>query len=130
MVGVLLYSPEDLKDFEGSDPVARAAKLITKVYEQSAGQPLADTTLVPFESTRPGVKRSTTSWRATIRERPVLMKASKVLVEIAPGWVAQITVQGTLDDDGLTRRVLETLSTTSEPECYWQFIRQHFPEMR
>lgn len=128
--GVLLYSTQDLKDFEGSDLVARAAKLITKVYEQSVGQPLTDATLVPFESIRPGAKRWIASWRATLRGRPVLMEASKVFVEIAPGWVVQITVQGTSDDEGLTRRLLETLSTSSEPECYWPFIRQYFPEMR
>lgn len=51
--------------------------------------------------------------------------ATKVFAEIAPEWVAQITVQGTKssDDDAMIRHILQTLETTSDPDGYRPAVR-------
>ena len=154
--GVLLYSALDLKDFEGPDLVARAAKLITKVYEKSVGQSIpaelepfetqqAETTkwidsewrdllgvlekeVTLFQPSRSGAMKWSSSWKMERAGERFEAKASKIFLEIAPGWIAQITVNP--DDDALARSILETLRITSDPQCYWPFIRKHYPNVR
>jgi ankyrin repeat protein len=126
--GVWLYSAQELEGLEGPDLVTRATNFITKVYEKRSGRPLASVQVQPFQSSLPG----TVKWSASlgVAEKPggrFEILAHKVFAEIAPGWVAQITVGGTSDDNGLFQHILETLRTTAQPECYMPFLRQHFP---
>lgn len=55
----------------------------------------------------------------------------KIFFQIAPGWAAQITArpraQRSPIDDALALHVLEGIKTTSDPDCYWPFIRRVFP---
>jgi hypothetical protein len=159
--GVILYSEQELKDFEGPDLVTRAARLITKVYEKRIGRPLASVKLEPFdpsgktkwgdtdwsslldalrkevtsfESSRPGAMKWTAAAHVERAGQQFELQDSKIFVEITPGWVAQISAGTTASwppfDDELARSILETLSATSDPECYKPFIRKYFPNIR
>jgi len=134
MAGVRLYSEQELEHFEGSDLVARAARLIATIYEKGIGVPLKNVKLEPFQSRRSGTMKW--SFVANVKRagRQYELQDAKIFAEIAPGWVAQITAGTAASsppfDDGLARQVVETLSSTSESECYWPFIRQHFPSVR
>lgn len=128
VVGVLLFSAQELDEYVGNDLVTRASNRITKIYEKSVGKPLANVKLEAIP--RVGAMK----WSATLtvergRQRKE-MQTSKIFAEIVAGWVAQITVSGTSDDDGLALHILEILGTTSEPECYWPLIRKYFPNIR
>jgi hypothetical protein len=119
LAGVLLWSESDLAHFEGPDLISRAAKRITQEYEKRQGRPLTDVQLIPFESIiRVGAMKWLASWPGEYAGKAALLKASKVLVEIAPAWIAQITVAGTQDDDRLAKKILEALDTSSDPNCY------------
>ena len=128
IAGALLYSAEELKDFEGADLVTRAAKMVTEIYEKNMDVAYARAELVPFQSSRPGTMKWTIAADAEQAGRQVEVSASKIFVEIAPAWVAQITVMP--DDDDLTRSIIATLASTSASECYWPFIRQYLPQVR
>jgi len=55
------------------------------------------------------------------------MRLKKVLIELLPGRVAQITIvdpQGNFHDD-LAREILRTISATTQPDCYWPFLQEH-----
>jgi len=129
-VGVMLYSTKELEGYEGNDLLTRTSNLITKNYQQKIGKSPASKKLVSFSSPRSGTMKWSASWHSVGKDgRPVELRTDKVLWEISPGWVAQITVNGTSDDDGLARGILETLNATSKPEGYWPFIRRHFPKV-
>lgn len=125
--GIFLYSAKELEEFEGPDLVTRAARLLTRSYEKRLGLSIDRESLVPFKSQQSGTIKWSISWP---RERGGQYRASKIFVEIAPRWVAQITVTGAADEDALARHILETLNSTSDPECYWPFIRKNFPNLQ
>jgi hypothetical protein len=156
--GVILYSASELKDLDGPDLVTRAAKFITQGYAEEIGKLPASVKIVPFELSgrknwksrewsglldtlrkevplfpfpSTGAIKWTAVWYVERAGQQYEVQDSKILVEIAPGWVAQITA-GTTDswppfDDGLARSILETLNSTSDKECFWPFIRKHYP---
>lgn len=118
--GVLFLLPRSLQGVEGATLVERAANLVTRVHEKAVGQPLTGVELIPFDSARPGTWR----WRAapvTQAEKRIDFP-SKILVDLSPNAVVQITVTGTADDDSLARRIIEALRTTTDPECYWPVL--------
>ncbi|WP_333840759.1 hypothetical protein [Pelomicrobium sp.] len=118
--GLLFWLPQLLKDVEGATLLEQARTLITREYEKALGQRLPNVELLPFESARPG----TWKWVAgplTQGDRLIELP-TKIIVDLSPDAVMQITVQGTPDDDGLARPIVESLKTTSDPECYWQLL--------
>jgi len=44
---------------------------------------------------------------------------TRIIVDLSPHAVMHFTIDGTQDNDRLAQRILETLRTTSELECYW-----------
>lgn len=121
-VGVRFLLASQLEGVAGATLVERAANRITQEYEKALGQPLPGAELVPFEPVRLGAWR----WRAAqvIQAERAIVFPVKIVVDIRPGAVVQITVQGTADDDGLARRIIESLRTTSDPECYWPVLEK------
>jgi hypothetical protein len=125
--GLLFYLPKILVKFEGATLVERATTFITLQHEELLGQKLSGVELVRFDSTHPG----TWKWKAVpVKIGDRLTKyQTKVIVDLSPDAVVQITVSGTSDDDGLVRRIIETLRTTSAPECYWPDLERMFKVM-
>jgi hypothetical protein len=119
-VRVLFLLAEILEGFEGATMVERAGNGLTREYEKSLGHPLAGAELTPFESARSRTWR----WRAA----PVSQAEQEIdfpveiIVDLSPDAVVLITVQGTGDDDGLARGIIENLRTTSDPECYFPVL--------
>jgi hypothetical protein len=120
-VGVLFELSKNFEGLEGATLVQRAEKSISREYEKALGVRLAGIELDPFESARPG----TWKWQAdpVTQGNHEITAASKFIIDLNPHEaVAIITIQGTPDDDGLARRIIETLKTTSNPECYWPVL--------
>lgn len=130
LAGIALYSPEDLSEASGPEAITRASDAVVNAYEISFGTPLATKELIPFPSSRPGTMKLTVSLYGPVQGMPPRLTAHKVFVEIAPGWVAQISLAGKMDPDPMYRNVIDSLATTSEQRCYWPSIRRQFPNVR
>jgi hypothetical protein len=118
--GVLFLLPEDLEGVEGATLVERARTFITLEHQKALGHPLPSVELKRFESARSG----TWKWAAeplTQGDRQIVFPP-KIIVDLSPDAVVQITVAGAPDNDGVARRIIESLRTTSDPECYWQLL--------
>lgn len=108
----------DLASFEGASAIERARIAIARDYERRLHLPLTGVALVPFESARGG----TWKWIADlpVSPAPVLRQLpTKILFDVSPDSVGMVTVAGTSDDEGLARRVTDSVKTTSDPKCYW-----------
>lgn len=120
-VGVLFELPKSLEGVEGSNLVERARNAFIRWYEKASEQPVTSANLVPFESARDG------TWKWTglplIRGEGQSSPA-RIIVDLSPDAVVHFTVRGTADDDGLARRVIESLKTTTSPECYFPVLEQ------
>jgi hypothetical protein len=125
--GLLFLLPKEFEGFEGATLVDRARTFITWQHEKWLGQKLSGVELVRFDSTRPG----TWKWKAppVMHGDRLINFPTKVFVDLSPDSVVQITVSGTSDNDGLVRRIIETLRTTSAPECYWPLLERLFKIM-
>ena len=128
-VGVAVYSPEDLSGATGPAAIARTSELLVRGSEQ-LGTPLEERELTAFDSSRPGAMKWRASLRPVIGGEPLRAVMEKVLLEIVPGWVAQISASGTSDDSQLFRDVIQSLEMTRGSECYWPLIRRQFPYIR
>jgi hypothetical protein len=120
VVGVLFWPARNLERTEGANLVERASKNIVPSYEKRLGQSLTGVELMPFESARPG------TWKlkaATVKQEKLLISLpTKIIVDLSPDAVVVITAGGTIDDDGLARRIIKTIRTTSNPECYFPLL--------
>lgn len=127
--GVALYSPKDLSGENGPAAITRASNLLAAGYEATFGR-IEAKRLAAFQSSRPGSMKWTSISHVDVGGRRERVEAEKVLVEIVPGWVAQISASGTSNDVQLFRDIIDTLSATSAIECYWPLIRRQFPYVR
>jgi len=59
---------------------------------------------------------------ARLQGREATIRQHEVFVEVVPGWVLALETQ-----DAVAREAIETLGTAAAPNCYWPFIREHFP---
>jgi hypothetical protein len=120
-VGVLFDLPGNLEGVDGATLVERARNAFTRWYEKASEQPVSAARLVPFESARGG----TLKWTAL----PVMRgegqsHPTRIIADLSPDAVVHITVRGTEDDDGLARQVVESLKTTTSPECYFPVLEK------
>jgi len=118
--GVTFLLAASLEGVEGASLVERAANAATRAYEAETGRPVSGVALAPFASERPGTWR----WSAPSADEGEtrLEFPAKIFVELGSDALAQITVGGTADDDGLARRIVATLRTTTDPGCYWSLL--------
>jgi hypothetical protein len=73
--------------------------------------------LVPFESARPGVWK----WKAPpLKKGELHIHLQGIIVDLSPDAVVEIFVTGSAesDNDDLARRIIASLRTTSDPNCY------------
>lgn len=114
-VGFLAMRDEDLREYPGKTPAERVLNGITRRYEAGLGQKLNVQT-VPFTGPRAAWK-----WTAAPvvqRDREMTLPA-KFVIDLDRGAAAELTITGTADDDGLARRIVESLKTTTARSCYW-----------
>jgi TonB family protein len=118
--GVVFRRSQELKDFDGETLVQRAGSAIGRSYEKDLGQPLTGMKLAPFESVLQGTRKWTAD-PATRGDRRIVFP-TKIIADFSPDGIAIVTIGGTADDDGLARRVLSSLKTTKNPECYFSAL--------
>ena len=121
-VGVLFDLPRNLEGVKGATLVERARNAFLRWYEKVSEQPVIDASLVPFETTGGGAWK----WTALpgMRAESQTGVPTRIVVELGPAAVVHITVRGTRDDEGLARRVIESLKTTTASECYFPVLEQ------
>ncbi len=115
---VRFMAPKNLEGFHGATMLERAQTALEKAVR---GLPsgILPSGWVPFESVRRG------TWQLTIagsRATVPLSQATFVLVDLSPDAVVDIVVGGTSNNDGLVRRTIESLKTTSDPKCCWSAL--------
>jgi len=122
--GMLFMRSKALKGFQGATLVERAAASISRGYETQWKRSLTGVKLTAFESAVPG----TWKWTADpVRQGDHEIRfPTKIIVDFSPDAVAELTIAGTADDDGLALRVLSTLRTTKESECYFPVLDAMF----
>lgn len=115
--GVTFLPPQRLEGVEGATLVERARNYAVRQREREFRQPLTNVELVPFESARPG------TWH--LKAGPIAARDGRtmpfpmyVIVDFSPHTVAEINAMGTVDQAQLARRIIESLKTTVDPECY------------
>jgi hypothetical protein len=116
------------RDFGGLTQDALITRLLetwTRDSEAEFGRPLT-WTIAPF-----GARRAAIVWQAdwvTVQGRRVRPLA-RIAAHYPEGWVTVISV-GAPDWEELARHVLDVLTTSSAPDCYWPAIRARFDDGR
>jgi hypothetical protein len=75
--------------------------------------------------TRPSCVKFQATAEVQVQGLQGLQRMKAMIVEAAPGWVFSVTAK-----DDVAMEVVESLSTTSDPDCYWPFIREQFPQLK
>jgi len=117
LAGLTFRAPREIERMAGATVIERGRNAAVAQLERDMHQALTDVALKPFESARPG------TWQLTAG--PIRARDGRqfpfplyVLVDLSPHTVAEVNVSGTADDEGLARRIVESLRTTTEPACY------------
>jgi hypothetical protein len=93
-----------------------------------APQPTAEPTF-EVEScnspTRPSCVKFEATAEVQVEGLKGLQRMTAMIVEAAPGWAFSVVAT-----DDVALEAVESLSTTSDPDCYWPFIREQFPQLK
>ena len=133
-LGQSVLGARELKVAEDADLIAAAIKS----YEHRFTESVADLsgqgfetkqepvfTTAPFETSARKSVQWTGSARAQKQGREAAIRQREVFVEAARGWV--LTIEA---NDDVAREAIESLGTSRAPQCYWPFIREHFPQVK
>ena len=121
LVGVSFVHGRDFGGLTQDALITRLLETWTRDSETEFGRPLT-WTLTPFAA-----RRAAIVWQAdwvTIQGRRVRPLA-RIAAHYPEGWVTVISV-GAPDWEALARHVLDALTTSSAPDCYWPVIRARF----
>ena len=115
--GVNFRSPGQLGRMPGATMLEQARNAALEQLERDFRQPMTNAELLPFESARSG------TW--LLKAGPVLTRSGQrvpfplyILVDLPPHTVAEVNVFWLADNEGLARRIIEKIRTTSDSECY------------
>ncbi len=75
--------------------------------------------------TRPSCVKFQATAEVQVEGLKGLQRLKAMIVEAAPGWVFSVTAE-----DEVALEAVESLSTTSDPDCYWPFIREQVPQLK
>ena len=124
IVGVGFWLPQRLEGVDGATLVEKALNNITKDYSIKNRRSLVGVEFIPFESAPPG----TWQWRAgPIIDGAVRIEfPMKLVVDLSPDAIMEITIGRFADDAQLARQIIESLRTTKELECYLPILERKF----
>ncbi len=114
---------KSLDGLKGATFAERAQTFVTRGYEEALGQRLTGVELTRFDSSRPRVWKWTAKPRKQRKDTQIVL-ATKFIVDLDPDAFVEITVGGTADNDAVARDIIDSLRTTSDPECYWQVLEE------
>jgi len=125
LVGVSFVHGREFGGLQGEALITRLLESWTRDSETEFGRPLT-WTISPFEA-----RRAAIVWQAdwvTVDGRRV-KPLTKVATPFPDGWVTVVSV-GAPDWETLARHVLDALTTSTRPDCYWPVIRTRFGDRR
>lgn len=125
IAGVTFLPPRTFEGADGATLINRARDIAVREHEKALRQTLSAVEMVPFESSRPG------TW--LLKAAPIALPNGQranfplhVMLDLSPHTVAEINVYGTGDDAGMARRIIETLRTTTDAECFFADLERLF----
>lgn len=132
-LGQSVLGARELDVTEDADLIAAAIKSYEHRFAESVEE-LSDQgfetkqgvafTTAPFETSARKSVEWTGAARARKEGREAAIRQHEVFVEAARGWVLAIEA-----NDDVAREAIESLGTSQPPDCYWPFIREHFPQV-
>jgi hypothetical protein len=133
-LGQSVKSAKDLDAVGDGDLIAAAIKSYERQFAESVAalaaqgfetKDKATFTTAPFDTST----RKSVQWTASAvsqrQGRDAAIREREVLAEIDREWVLAIEAS-----DDVAREAIESLGTARPPECYWPFIREHFPQVK
>lgn len=123
VLGVLLYSKQDMQKFRGKDLLERVANLQAYVLYRQTGI-VPKTHMQPFHTKYPKSYKWTARWKTEYKGKPAIAESNKYFVILRDGWIAQVTAGYKAGGDATARAVIGRLKTTDEPGCYRTLIRK------
>ena len=133
-LGQSVLGVKELEVAEDADLIAAAIKSYEHRFAESVAE-LSDQgfetkqeaafTIAPFKTSARKSVEWTGSARAKKQGREAAIRQREVFVEAARGWVLAIEA-----NDDVAREAIESLGTSRPPDCYWPFIREHFPQVK
>ena len=126
MVGVLLRSEKDLSQYAGQTLLDRAATFSESSLQASFKRPFARTGTFPYKSAR----FNAMVWHGETvpDEDGQVLRAERIFVEIAPGWLVQATALG-YDRDTVLASLIDSFGSSHDRNGYWPLLREHYPEL-
>jgi len=131
IVGALLVSPLELRFIPGATTCARAAaRLSFRDGGFDDEEPRVDVQMLDAERFRGMV------WQAVLETEtrqpneepgesgPTAVHAKKFLFDIGAGWVAQVTCHVPTGEEGVLRRLADTIGSTDEGRAYWPLLAE------
>lgn len=115
---VTFRPPRDVERMAGETLLERARNASVAQLERDFRQPMTGVELKPWESSRSGTWLLKVDPILTRDGRRMPFPALYVLVDLSPHAVAEVNAFGTADDDRMARQIVETIRTSSDPECY------------
>lgn len=132
-LGVLVHNAMEVGGGKINPLAMRAAQHIIDIYRNQIERPFDTNEIVPFPSAKAGSIKWTGEWRQLLDGQEARIGATKYFVPLSEDWVAHITVlgsekqEGTPTNDEFAREAIASLNTSSEPDYYWPFLREHIP---
>jgi len=121
LVGVSFVHGRDLGGLAPDAVITRLLETWTRDSEKEFGRRLS-WTVSPFQA-----RYAAIVWQAdwvTVEGRRVRPLA-RIAARLPEGWVTVVSV-GAPDWEALARHVLDVLTTSTDPDCYWPLIRRRF----
>jgi hypothetical protein len=133
-LGQSVQNARDLNAAKGANLVDAAVNAYQRQFSESLaalsghGFKIArgpEFTTGPFETTGRKAVKWAASAVATKDGNDTLIKQNEVLVEVVTGWLFAIE-----SSDDVARAALGSFATAPPPDCFWPFIREHFPQIK
>lgn len=130
-LGKVLLGPGKLGKGSGSELVKAAILGYQTQFRENlaslAAQGVKDISQPDYSVERiPVTGREALKWTARaigrIKGQAASIVQHEIFVEVVPGWVLVLEAR-----DDVAREVVESLGTAEPPDCYWPFLREHFP---
>jgi len=121
---VLFTQDKYFEHIAGTDSLSRASTATHEKLGREFGRPLPPFDLVPFTSARAQGMRWKDSESARVDVGPgrSLPVGARVFVSVRPSWTTIVSVIGQPDGGHFAQRIVDSMDTTMDPDCYWSTI--------
>lgn len=128
MVGALLRSEEDLRNYHGDTLVKRAAAWHKEAMDERRGKKAKESSVEPFDCRYPGTVRWCAKWPYKMYGQKFVAEVVRYIAEVRPGWAIVVTSSATVGGDDMARKLFDSMCFCDEPGCL-KTIPEHGGEL-